>query len=88
MLTSKDIKIHQASQKLEPCQIGPSTVIQVRYNDDYELDLPLVLKIHLVFHVNRLSLYKETEENGKPPPPEPVEVDREEEWEIERILDS
>ena len=88
MLTSKDIKIHQASQKLGPRQIGPFTVIEVRDNDDYELDLPPVLKIHPVFHVNRHSLYKETEENGKPPLPEPVEVDGEEEWESERILDS
>ena len=88
MLTSKDIKVHQASQKLGPRQLGPFTVVQVRDNDDYELDLPPVLKIHPVFHVNRLSPYKETEENGKPPPPEPVEVDGEEEWEIECILDS
>ena len=85
MLTSKDIKIHQASQKLGPHQLGPFTVIQVR---DYELDLPPLLKIHPVFHVNRLSPYKETKENGKPPPPEPVEVNGQEEWEIECILDS
>ena len=52
MLTSKDIKVHQASQKLGPRQLGPFTVVQVRDNDDYELDLPLVLKIHPVFHVN------------------------------------
>ena len=52
MLTSKDIKVHQASQKLGPCQLGPFTIIQVRDNNDYELDLPLLLKIHPVFHVN------------------------------------
>ena len=52
MLTSKDIKIHEASQKLGPHQIGPFTVVQVRDNDNSELDLPPVLKIHPVFHVN------------------------------------
>ena len=88
MLAAKDVKVHQASQKLGPRQLGPFTVVQVRDNDDYELDLPPVLKIHPVFHVDRLSKYTETEENGKPPPPPPIEVDGEEEWEIERILDS
>ena len=52
MLTSKNIKAHQASQKLGLHQLGPFTIIQVRDNDDYELDLPPVLKIHPVFHVN------------------------------------
>ena len=87
-LAAKNIKVHQASQKLGPRQLGPFTIVQVRDNDDYELDLPPVLKIHPVFHVNRLSKYTETDENGKPPPPPPIEVDGEEEWEIERILDS
>lgn len=42
-----------------------------------------------MFHIDRLSLWKGNEVNGKlPPPPEPVEVEGEEEYEVEEILDS
>ena len=55
----------------------------------YELDLPATLKIHPVFHVDRLSRYEGNEVNGqRPPPPEPVMVDGEEEYKVDRILDS
>ena len=67
MLTAKDVKVHQASQKLGLHQLGPFTVVQVCDNGNYELNLPLVLKTHPVVHINWLSKYTETEENGKPP---------------------
>jgi hypothetical protein len=56
---------------------------------DYCLDLPPVLKIHDVFHVDCLSPYKGNEVNGLlPPPPDPVTVDGEEEYEVDHIRDS
>ena len=55
----------------------------------YELDLLATLKIHPVFHVDQLSRYQGNEVNRqRPPPPEPVMVDGEEEYEVDRILDS
>ena len=54
----------------------------------YELNLPPVLKIHPVFHINWLSKYTEIKENGKLPLPPPIKVDGEKEWEIEQILES
>jgi hypothetical protein len=48
-----------------------------------------VLKIHDVFHVDRLSPYKGNEVNGLlPPPPKPITVDREEEYKVNHIRDS
>jgi hypothetical protein len=88
-LQAKQIKIHQQSSKLGPKQLGPFEVIEVRSDVDYKLALPPALKVHDVFHVDRLSPYKGNEVNGlKPPPPEPVTVEGEEEYEVDHIRDS
>ena len=88
-LQAKQIKIHQQSEKLCPKQLGPFIVIEVRSDVDYKLALPPALKIYNVFHVDRLSPYKGNEINGQmPPPPEPVTVDGEEEYEVDYIRDS
>ena len=64
-------------------------MIEVRDNDNYVLSLPPALKIHPVFHVDRLSPYSGNNINGLlPPPPDPITVNGEEEYEVEKILDS
>ena len=51
--------------------------------------LPPAVKVHDIFHVDRLSPYKGNEVNGlKPPPPEPVTIEGEEEYEVDHIRDS
>jgi hypothetical protein len=86
-LQAKDIKIHQKSPKLGPRQLGPFKVIERIGDLDFKLELPHYLKLHLVFHVNRLAPYRD---NGldKPPPPDPVTVEGEEEYEVDKITDS
>jgi hypothetical protein len=88
-LQAKQIKIHQQSSKLGPKQLGPFEVVEVRSDVDYKLALPPVLKVHDVFHVDRLSPYKGNKVNGlTPPPPDPVTVEGEEEYEVDHIRDS
>jgi hypothetical protein len=88
-LQAKQIKVHQQSAKLGPKQLGPFEVTEVRSDVDYKLALPPALRIHDVFHVDRLSPYKGNEVNGQvPPPPEPVTVEGEEEYEVDHIRDS
>jgi hypothetical protein len=88
-LQAKQIKVHQQSAKLGPKQLGPFEVTEVRSDVDYKLALPPALRIHDVFHVDRLSPYKGNEVNGQvPPPPEPVTVKGEEEYEVDHIRDS
>ena len=54
----------------------------------YELELPESLKIHPVFHVGLLKRYTEDTEFGRiPTPPEPIGIDNEE-YEVEKIIDS
>lgn len=83
-LNSKNIKIHQASDKLSPPQLSPYEIIKRVGELAYKLKLPVALKIHPVFHIDRLSPYKGNTVNGLlPPPPEPVQVSGEEEYEVD-----
>ena len=82
-------EIHQQSAKLGPKQLGPFEITEVISDLDYRLALPLALKIHDVFHVDRLSPYKGNDVNGLTlPPPDPVTVDSKEEYEVNHIRDS
>jgi aminopeptidase N len=45
--------------------------------------------LHPTFHVDKLSPWKGNEVNGMlPPPPDPIQIDEVDEWEVEEILDS
>ena len=88
-LQAKQIKIHQQSAKLGPKQLGPFEVTKVRSDIDYKLTLPPALKVHNVFHVDRLSPYRGNKVNGlTPPPPEPVTIEGKEEYKVDHIRDS
>jgi hypothetical protein len=78
--------------KLLPKFIGPYTVTKVINPVTYELKLPPQLRIHPVFHLDKLKKYKASNSNSFPhriqpvrPPPD-VQEDGEEEWEVERIV--
>ena len=87
-LDAKPIQI-KGVRKLTARKLGPYKVIKQISPVNYELDLPKDLRVHPVFHIDRLSPWKGNEVNGKlPPPPEPVEVEGEEEYEVEEVLDS
>jgi hypothetical protein len=47
------------------------------------------MKIHPVFHVSLLEPYKESTIPGRlPAPPPPIEINREEEFEVSKIINS
>ncbi len=56
-LQARKIKIHQQSVKLGPKQLGPFPIKKIVSHVDYQLDLPPALKVHNVFHIDRLSAY-------------------------------
>lgn len=66
-----------------PKYIGPFPVVKKVNPVAYELDLPACMKIHNVFHVYLLNEYQ-TDGSVHPPPP-PMLVDGELEYEVERI---
>jgi len=51
-----------------------------------ELELPVLLRIHLVVNVRRIVKYREQIEGQKKIPPPPVEINGKKEYEVEEIL--
>ena len=79
--------------KLTQAFLGPFTVKNVEphgHPDTYELDLPTQLQgLHPVFHTRLLRKWaepKSTPYRTVEEPPEPLEIDGEQEWFVERIL--
>ena len=54
------------SRKLQPRRYGPFTIKEHVGQVAYRLDLPDMMKIHKVFHVDLLLPYKEMEAYGTP----------------------
>jgi hypothetical protein len=84
---AKDIKIHQKMPKLGPQQLGSYKVLKRIGDLDYCLELPSYLNLNPVFHVSYFSPWHDNGLN-KPPPPEPVVVQSEEEYKVNSIIDS
>ena len=88
-LEGRNLRIDWPSAKLTPKRHGPFKVKKVLSPITYQLELPPQWKIHDVFHADLLTPYRETKLHGpnftKPPPDL---IDREEEYEIEEILQS
>jgi hypothetical protein len=93
-LTLKD---KNQTKKLLSKFLGPFPIKRPVSAVSYELDLPSELKIHPVFHVSKLKIAKEMESGQFPardiesasnhrPPPEFINEDGEEVWEVEAIL--
>jgi hypothetical protein len=90
-LDAKDIKTTRPSQKLAHRRLGPYRVEKMVGTHACKLKLPLGLgRLHPVFPITKLTLAVPDPIIGrrpKPPPP-PVLVDGQQEWEVEAILNS
>jgi hypothetical protein len=88
-LEGKNLRINQPTAKLAPRRHGPFKITQVMSNVNYRLELPTQWSIHPVFHIDLLTPYKETIMHGPNfTRPTPELIDGEEEYSVERILDS
>jgi hypothetical protein len=88
-LEGKNLHINQLTAKLVPRRHGPFKVIKVLSLVSYQLALPMQWSIHPMFHINLLTPYCETithRPNYQRPLPDLV--DGEEEYSVEKILDS
>ena len=84
----KHYKSDWPSKKLDNQMIRPFQITE-QVGHAYQLDLPLTMKIHDMFSPDKLwkaaddPLPRQVQES-----PEPVEINNDEEWEVEQILDS
>jgi hypothetical protein len=91
-LTTGNIRTKRPSRKLDHRREGPFEVHHdpnLRTPYAVKLQLPPTMKIHPVRHVSELEMAADDAYPGQQvPPPPPVEVDGEQEWEVEEVLDS
>src|SRR5690606_22212287 len=88
-LSRRNIKTTRPCSKLDYKQIGPYKIVKKVNEVAYKLELPSHFSIHPVFHVSLLEPYIPNEiPNRIHEPPPPIEIDNDEEWEVEEILDS
>ncbi len=88
-LEGRHLRTNQPTTKLAPKRHGPFPIVQVMSPVNYRLKLPTQWSIHDVFHIDLLTPYRETDLHGSNysrPPPDLV--DNEEEYEVEKILDT
>ena len=87
-LDAVNVKTTAPSKKLADKYLGPYKVKKKISAVNYELDLPDTMMVHPVFHINLLRKHQENSILGRiEPPPPPIEVEGEEEYEVEEILD-
>jgi hypothetical protein len=88
-LEGKNLRVNQPTAKLAPRRHGPFKIIQVMSAVNYRLELPTQWSIHPVFHIDLLTPYRETIMHGPNfTRPTPELIDGEEEYSVEKILDS
>jgi hypothetical protein len=88
-LEGKNLCLNQPTAKLVPRQHGPFKVVKVLSPVSYQLVLPTQWSIHPVFHIDLLTPYQETIMHGPNYQcPLPDLVNGEEEYSVEKILDS
>jgi len=91
-LSRKNISTSRPSAKLDVKRLGPFKILRVVGDSQmaFKLELPHQMRIHPVFHVSLLTPYQANIIPGRrqPTSPPPIIIHGEEEYEVERVLDS
>ena len=89
LLSTKDLKYQMArrhTEKFTKCFVGSYKVKAIISSNAIELELPRMVKVHLVVNISRVQRYKSQVEGQKKETPQPVVIEGEEEWEVEKII--
>ena len=88
-MSTKDLKfqmVGRRTEKLTEQFVGPYKVKRVVSTNAIEFELPSTIKIHPVVNVSKVHKYRNQVEGQKKKTPQPVVIEGEEEWEVEKIL--
>jgi len=89
LLSTKDLKYQMVGRRMDKFTkrfVGPYKVKAIISSNAIELELPTTIRIHLVVNVSRVRRYKLQVEGQKREVPQPVVIEGEEEWEVEKIM--
>jgi len=87
LLSTKDLVFKERpTKKLMERYVGLYMIEEVVSSNAVKLRLPSSIRIHPVVNVSRIVRYKEQVKGQKKEEAKPVEVERVEEWEVEKIL--
>jgi len=89
MLSTKDLKYQMTGKRTEKLTerfVGPYKIKKIVLSNAVELELPSIVKIHLVVNVSRIQKYIGQVEGQKKKQPALVIIKREKEWKVEKIL--
>jgi len=89
LLSTKDLKwqmVGRRSEKLTERFVGPYKIKAIISSNVVELELPATVKIHPVVNISRIRRYVDQVKGQRKEAPQPVIVEGEEEWEVEKIL--
>ena len=73
-------------RKLTKRYVEPYVVEKLVSKNVVKLKLPAFIRIHLIVNISKVVRYKELVKEQRVEEPKPVEVDRVEKWEVEKIL--
>jgi len=89
LLSTKDLKyqmVGRRTEKLTERFVGPYKVKSIVLTNAIELELPSTVRIYLVVNVSRVRRYTSQVEGQKKEMPQPMVIEGEEEWEVEKIM--
>jgi len=86
LLSTKNLKIACGVRKFQPKFIGPFRIVRMVGQNAAKLDLPKIYsRVHPVFHVSLLHVYKDGP-GARKPPPVPEVIEGETWYKVETIL--
>ena len=89
LLSMKDLKYQMTGRRIEKLMerfVRPYKIKSIVSTNAIELELPSTVKIHPVVNVSRVRRYTGQVEGQKKEKSQPVIIEREEEWEVEKIM--
>ncbi|KAH7296362.1 hypothetical protein KP509_26G020800 [Ceratopteris richardii] len=88
-LVRNNLQTSRPCAKLDYQRFGPFTILAEINRVTFKLKLPSTMRIHPIFHVSMLKPYQTSSLRGeRANPSPPIEIDDNEEFEVEHVLDS